>query len=110
MHGIRSNWKNTSLKRGWARTLQVTIVIPYPGTKLFEQAKKEGRLNTMNWDDYDMKIPVIKTPLHEEDVGPVAKKIYQLFFTLRYIVHRKLTIITLEDINFILRRVKKVLR
>jgi radical SAM superfamily enzyme YgiQ (UPF0313 family) len=96
-------------EKGWARTLQVTVVIPYPGTKLFEQAKKEGWLKTVDWDDYDMKMPVMKTPLPEEDVELMARRIYQLFFTPGYIVHRVLTIRSLEDMQFILRGVKKVL-
>jgi radical SAM superfamily enzyme YgiQ (UPF0313 family) len=96
-------------ERGWAKTLQVTVVMPYPGTKLFEQAKKEGWLKTVNWDDYDMKKPVMNTPLPEEDVELMARKIYQLFFTPRYIANRVLTIRSLEDIQFILRGVKKVI-
>ena len=96
-------------EKGWAKTLQVTVVIPYPGTKLFEQAKKEGWLKTIDWDDYDMKKPVMKTPLPEEDVELMARRIYQLFFTPGYIVHRVLTIRSLEDVQFILRGVKKVL-
>jgi radical SAM superfamily enzyme YgiQ (UPF0313 family) len=96
-------------EKGWAKTLQVTVVIPYPGTKLFEQAKKEGWLRTMNWDDYDMKMPVMKTPLPEEDVELMARRIYQLFFTPKYLVNRVLTIRSLDDIQFILRGLKKVL-
>jgi radical SAM superfamily enzyme YgiQ (UPF0313 family) len=96
-------------EKGWAKTLQVTIVIPYPGTKLFEQARKEGWLKTMNWEEYDMKRPVMKTPLPEEDVELMARKIYQIFFTPSYIANRILTIRSLEDVQFILRGVKKVL-
>jgi len=96
-------------EKGWAKTLQVTVIIPYPGTKLFEQAKKEGWLRTMDWDDYDMKMPVLKTPLPEEDVELMARKIYQLFFTPKYMANRVLTIRSLEDMQFILRGVKKVL-
>jgi radical SAM superfamily enzyme YgiQ (UPF0313 family) len=96
-------------EKKWAKTLQVTVVIPYPGTKLFEQAKKERWLKTTNWEDYDMKRPVMKTPLPEEDVELMARKIYQLFFTPGYVVNRVLTIRSLEDIQFILRGVKKVI-
>jgi radical SAM superfamily enzyme YgiQ (UPF0313 family) len=96
-------------EKGWAKTLQVTIVIPYPGTKLFEQARKEGWLKTMNWEEYDMKRPVMKTPLPEGDVELMARKIYQLFFTPGYMMNRIFTIRNLEDILFILRGVKKVL-
>jgi radical SAM superfamily enzyme YgiQ (UPF0313 family) len=96
-------------EKGWTKTLQVTIIMPYPGTRLFEQAKKEGWLRTADWDDYDMKMPVLKTSLPEEDVELMARKIYQLFFAPRYIAHRILTIKSLEDIQFILRGVKKVI-
>ncbi|MGC9203279.1 MAG: B12-binding domain-containing radical SAM protein, partial [Thermoproteota archaeon] len=96
-------------EKGWAKTLQVTVVIPYPGTKLFEQAKENGWLKTMEWEDYDMKKPVMKTPLPEEDVELMARKIYQLFFTPGYVVNRVLTIRSLEDVQFILRGVKKVI-
>jgi radical SAM superfamily enzyme YgiQ (UPF0313 family) len=96
-------------EKGWAKTLQVTVVIPYPGTKLFEQAKKEGWLKTTDWEDYDMKKPVMNTPLPEEDVELMARKIYQLFFTPGYIANRVLTIRSLEDVQFILKGVKKVI-
>jgi hypothetical protein len=56
-----------------------------------------------------MKMPVMETPLPEEDVELMARKIYQLFFTPGYIANRILTIRSLEDIRFILRGVKKVL-
>ena len=56
-----------------------------------------------------MKKPVMKTLLPEEDVELIARKIYQLFFTPGYIANRILTIKSLEDIQFILRGIKKVL-
>ena len=96
-------------QKGWAKTLQVTIVIPYPGTKLFQQALEKGWLKTLDWDDYDMTKPVMKTPLPDEDVELMARKIYQLFFTPQYVVHRILTIRSFEDIQFILRGLKKVI-
>ena len=32
--------------------IQVTITVPYPGTKLYETAKKDGTLKSFNWEDY----------------------------------------------------------
>jgi len=32
--------------------VQVTITVPYPGTKLYEMAKKSGTLKSLKWDDY----------------------------------------------------------
>ena len=96
-------------EKGWADTLQVTIVTPYPGTKLFEEAKKKGWLKTLDWDDYDMTKPVMKTPLPDGDVELMARKIYQLFLTPKYIVRRITNIRGIEDIQFILRGAKKVI-
>jgi len=96
-------------EKGWAKTLQVTIVIPYPGTKLFEQAKMNDWLKTLDWDNYDMTKPVLKTPLQDKDVELMARKIYQLFFKPKYIARRILTVRSFEDLQFILRGVKKVI-
>lgn len=32
--------------------IQVTITVPYPGTKLFEIAKAEGTIKSFKWEDY----------------------------------------------------------
>ena len=96
-------------EKGWADTLQVTVVIPYPGTKMFQEAKERGWLKTLDWDDYDMRRPVMKTPLPDEDVEEMAKKIYQLFLTPKYITRRIASIRSMRDVKFIARGIKKVL-
>jgi len=65
-------------KKGWIDTLQATIVIPYPGTPLFEESKKKGWLKTLDWDRYDMKEPVIKTPMKDEEVMALVRGIYKI--------------------------------
>ncbi|RLE64459.1 MAG: hypothetical protein DRN53_00885 [Thermoprotei archaeon] len=96
-------------QKGWAKTLQVTIVMPYPGTRLFKQALEKRWLKTLDWDEYDMTKPVMKTPLSDKDVELMARRIYQLFFTPQYIAHRILNIRSLEDIQFIIRGLRKVI-
>ncbi|MDD3999192.1 MAG: radical SAM protein, partial [Candidatus Shapirobacteria bacterium] len=49
-------------KDNLADSMQATIVIPYPGTPLFADCKKNNLLLTENWDDYDMRQPVMKSP------------------------------------------------
>ncbi|MHA2353231.1 MAG: B12-binding domain-containing radical SAM protein, partial [Candidatus Thorarchaeota archaeon] len=39
---------------------QFTICTPYPGTPLFEHAKKEGLLKAKSWRDYSVLAPVMK--------------------------------------------------
>ena len=42
-------------------TLQVAVVTPYPGTGLFDQAKRKGLLSTENFSQYSGFIPVSRT-------------------------------------------------
>jgi radical SAM superfamily enzyme YgiQ (UPF0313 family) len=39
---------------------QFTISTPYPGTAFFAKMKKENRINTFDWEQYDAYTPVIK--------------------------------------------------
>ncbi len=42
--------------------IQASIPMAYPGTPLYEEAKKEGKLNITSWSDFDMtKGPIVKT-------------------------------------------------
>jgi radical SAM superfamily enzyme YgiQ (UPF0313 family) len=95
-------------KRGWADTLQATIVIPYPGTRLFEECKENGLLVTENWDDYDMRKAVMKTPMNEEDIKEVSQQLYKVFFTPKYVIRRLSSIRSLNDLSFIRRGFKAI--
>ncbi len=56
------------MKKGYAHTLQSTIVIPYPGTSLFRECEDKSLLRTLDWNRYDMREPVMKTPLAEKEL------------------------------------------
>ncbi len=107
-------WKTFRLakylfEKGWADTLQATIVIPYPGTKMFEECKRKGLLTTLDWDDYDMKKLVMKCVLNEEDVKEMTREMYKLFFNPKYVFRRLTSIRNLEDLDFIKRGFAKVI-
>jgi radical SAM superfamily enzyme YgiQ (UPF0313 family) len=76
-------------KNGWVDTMQATVVIPYPGTPLFDEADKNNWLKTKNWDRYDMKEPVMKTPLADEAILELVRNLYRSFFSPAF-VWRKL--------------------
>jgi len=97
------------IKRGYVKTWQVTIVIPYPGTPLFEEAKRNGWLLTEDWDGYDMKRPVMRTPLSEEDVVEVTRKMYEVAFSPQYVARMVAAVRDLEDVKFLFYGVRKVL-
>lgn len=96
-------------EKGWADTLQVTVVISYPGTRLFQEGKEQGFLKTLDWDEYDMRKPVMTSSLSDGDVEDMAKKIYALFLNPRYVTRKVMAIRSVEDLKFITKGAKKVL-
>ena len=68
------------LAKGWAKTLQCTLTIPYPGTPLFKELKANDGLATLDWDEYDMRRAITKTPLVTEDeIKCAIRKVYRGF-------------------------------
>lgn len=96
------------LKKGYAKTWQVTIVIPYPGTPLFEQAKHNGWLKTEDWDRYDMREPVMKTPMNEKEVMETVQGLYRVAFDPEFIIRKVISIRSARDLRFIYRGAKNI--
>lgn len=94
--------------RGLLNTLQATIVVPYPGTPLFEEAKANGWLTTENWDDYDMRDSVWKSPISSSDVLQFKDELYKAALTPAFIIRKVLSIRDLDDIKFLARAASKL--
>lgn len=92
-------------QRGWIDTLQATIVIPYPGTQLFKQCEEKGWLKTRDWDDYDMRGPVMKCPIPDDEVMALTQGIYKSAITPLYLVRKVLSIRTADDVKYLWRAV-----
>ncbi|MFC2149497.1 B12-binding domain-containing radical SAM protein [Candidatus Auribacterota bacterium] len=97
------------MKKGYAKTLQSTIVIPYPGTPLFDECKANGWLNTMDWSRYDMREPIMKTPLPDKQLKDAVQSVYKVAFDPEFIFRKLISIRNLEDVKFIARAAKAVL-
>ena len=96
-------------RHGYADTLQATIVMPYPGTPMFQQCQEEGLLSTQDWDDFDMRQPVVETPINEKDIKELTQRLYKVFFTPRYVIRRLISIRGLSDLRFLWRGIRAVL-
>ncbi|EKO38774.1 MAG: Fe-S oxidoreductase [Solidesulfovibrio magneticus str. Maddingley MBC34] len=94
--------------RGLLNTLQATIVVPYPGTPLFEEAKANGWLTTENWDEYDMRESVWKSPISSSDVLQFKDELYKAALTPAFIIRKILSIRDLDDIKFLARAASKL--
>ncbi len=90
----------TLFAKGLIDTLQATIVIPYPGTELFRQCEENGWLKTSDWDRYDMREPVMKTPMSDEEIMEMTRGIYTSFLSPRFIIRKILAIRGWDDLRF----------
>lgn len=98
------------MKKGYADTLQATMVIPYPGTPLFAECKEKGLLKTEDWDRFDMREPVMKTPLMaEEELQRAVQSVYKVAFDPEFMVRKVMGIRSLDDVRFIVRAGRKVI-
>ncbi|MCF6149654.1 MAG: radical SAM protein [Candidatus Kuenenia sp.] len=88
-------------RKGYVDTLQATIVVPYPGTPMFEEAKKNGWLHTEDWDRYDMRESVWKSPVTSEDVKILTQGLYKAALSPQFIMRKLFSIRNIDDIRFL---------
>lgn len=69
---------------------KVTIAMPFPGTRLFEQWDKEGRIKTRDWSKYNLH-KVADVYEHPNLSQETLKKYYYLFYRKFYFNFRFLS-------------------
>jgi len=99
------------MKKGLAMTLQSTVIIPYPGTKLYEEAISEDwfRFNPKDYDRFDMKESVLKAAgMESDDIMKICNDIYKVFLSPEYIIRHVLRSHSYEDIKYSMRSIPKI--
>lgn len=96
-------------RKGYVDTLQATILIPYPGTPLYEYCKENNLLRFNDYDRFDQREQVMKSELTTEDVKELTQSLYKSFITPRFILRRILNIRSWTDVKFLWRAGWKVL-
>ena len=99
------------MQSGQADLLQATVLIPYPGTPLWKEAKENNwfLFDAEDYDRYDMREPVLKVKgTTAEDIASVCGKIYTIFLTPKYVFARLRNIKSFNELKFNLRGVKAV--
>lgn len=98
-----------AFKKGYYDTMQATIVIPYPGTPLYKECKEKGWLLTENYDDFDMRQPVMKIKFPVEKIYELEQDLYSCFMTPQYITRKVLAIRSLHDFIYLFYMAKKLM-
>jgi radical SAM superfamily enzyme YgiQ (UPF0313 family) len=89
-------------RQGLADSLQATIVIPYPGTPLFKDCQKNNLLLTTDWDNYDMRQPVMKSPISPSDQQLLIQEIFRGILTPKFLINKIFSIRTINDIKHLM--------
>ena len=98
------------LAKGWASTLQCTLTIPYPGTPLFKELEANDGLVTKDWDEYDMRRAITKTPLvSEAEIKCAIQSVYRGFLQPGALLHRLTSTRTLFDFGFYYRGIRSLI-
>lgn len=90
-----------AFKKGYYETMQATIVIPYPGTPLYQECKKKGWLLTDDYDKFDMRRAVMKTPFPTKRIYELEQELYSAFMTPQYITRKLLSIRSFHDFKYL---------
>ena len=95
-------------KRGYFNTMQATITIPYPGTPLWKECKKNGWLLTEDYNHYDMREPVMKIPFPKEKLLALEQELYTSFASPQYIARKILSVHNIHDFLYLFYMGKKL--
>ncbi len=86
---------------GYADTIQATIVIPYPGTPLFDEARDEGWLKYGDqWDKYDMTRPAMYSPIPDKELMGMVTELYGVFMSPRFVLRKVMSVRGWEDVRY----------
>lgn len=82
-------------------SLQATIVIPYPGTALFEECKNKNLLRTMDWEKYDMRMPIMKCPIPDDKLFGLVRECYETVLSPKFLIREIGKIRGIGDIKYL---------
>lgn len=106
------NCANDLMRKGYIEMLQATTAVPYPGTRLYKQAKEKNwfRIDPFDYAKYDMSEPILITPgIEPQEITDYCQKLYKCFLTPQFIIRNIKKIRSFNDIHYIYRGAKAVI-
>ena len=93
---------------GYLNSVNVSLSIPYPGTKLFNYCKENNLIKTENWFDYDMRDTVIKSNISDNKIFKYIEYFNNLSFNYSYLLHRLFSIRDIYDTKYYIKFLKSL--
>ncbi len=97
--------------KGWAHHLQATVVMPYPGTPLFDLCQRNGWLRFPQdaYERYDMTEPAcVLTDMDAREVVQMAGQFYKIYLDPRFLARQLRDLRTLDDLDYMRRGVTAI--
>ena len=76
------------MRRGLARTLQVTLCTPLDMTPYHLECKRNGVLLTDNYDDHDMSKLIVKTPIPHDEYYKAVRAMYGISYSPLFVLRQ----------------------
>ncbi|MSP55088.1 MAG: radical SAM protein [Myxococcales bacterium] len=96
---------------GYAAHLQATVVMPYPGTPLFDLCQKNGwiRFDPLDYERYDMTEPAcVLTDMDQDEVVQMAGQFYKLYMHPRFLANQLKNLRSMDDLDYMRRGVTAI--
>ncbi|HOC97088.1 MAG TPA: B12-binding domain-containing radical SAM protein, partial [Candidatus Pacearchaeota archaeon] len=85
------------------------ILIPYPGTPLYQYCKENNLLNFNDYDRFDQREQVMKSELNTEQVKELTQDLYKSFISPQFLIHKITSIRSFNDVKFLFKSGLKVI-
>lgn len=99
------------MHNGLAAHLQATVVMPYPGTPLFELCQRNGwiRFDPKDYERYDMTEPAcVLTDMNQEEVVQMAGQFYKLYMHPKFLAQQLRNLNSMDDLDYMRRGVTAI--
>jgi len=103
------NFVKKLFRKNLIDSLQATLAIPYPGTPLYKYCKENNLLLTEDYDRFDQREPVMKSPLSATELKKMIGRLYRSFITPKFFWNKIKSIRRWQDIRYIAHAGKKVI-
>lgn len=100
------------MESGQVEMLQSTVVVPYPGTLLYEESVENDwfLFAPHDYEKFDMSQPVLKTPdMEPAEVSQLCADIYKIFLSPRFALRQLMRTRSLQDVDYLWRGLKAVI-
>lgn len=94
---------------GYINSMNASIFVPYPGTKLFKYCDENNLIVTKNWFDYDMRKNIMKIDMEDDKIFKYIECFYNLSFNPLYVMQKIKSIRDIYDIKYHIKSFKNVL-